>query len=195
MKKILFLLFAVLPILGYAQQEHMTFKGVPINGKLTDMVTKLEKAGFYDSYKADECHYALRGTFTGESCDIFITATPKTKTVCSVMVSYKQEYNSWSTLKSKYIDLRDAFKAKYGEPISDNKSFKYPYTEGDGHEITAIAVGKCDYSCVFKSEDKGYVVLYIGKGGSGANILLLYSDNINSKLQDQEDKANVMNDI
>lgn len=195
MKKILLLLFVALPILGIAQQEHMTFKGVPIDGKLTDMVAKLEKVGFGNRSNFDNCHYVLSGTFTGENCDILITGTPKTKTACSVLVSYEETYTSWSAVKNKYQELKKAFTIKYGEPTRSNDTFEYPYIEGDGGEMTAIAVNKCKYNCLFQNEGKGNIFMHITKANGGAQIIIMYSDEINSKLKEKEENDNILNDI
>ena len=161
------------------------------------MVTQLEKVGFADRYKLDDCNYTLIGAFAGENCDILVTGTPKTNTVYSVMASSIHIYSSWSTVKNRYLELKKAFTSKYGSPILEHSNFEYPFSEGNGNEMMAIMLDKCTYNCTFEIKGKGLIILNIVKARSGAEakIIIIYLDDINSKLNEQENNTNIMNDI
>ena len=65
MKRI-FLTFVIAccSLMTWAQSEHLTFKGVPIDGTLTEFVTKMKTAGFTHLGTQDGMA-ALQGDFAG----------------------------------------------------------------------------------------------------------------------------------
>lgn len=68
--------------------------------------------------------------------------------VYSVIVVSDQE-RSWETLKSKYLNARELYIRKYGNPTTDSRTFCAPYYEGDGDELEATENQKCLYSSKF----------------------------------------------
>lgn len=91
----------------------------------------------------------LSGTFIGQDSYVFIYDTPITNTVWKVGVLFKSTYDNWSTIKRVYDDLVDVYTKKYGAPILDQKEFKSPWREGDGHELYALRSDRCVYRTAF----------------------------------------------
>ena len=77
MKKLLLTICSSLfCVLSYAQTEHLTFKGLPIDGSKQEFVKELQRQGYV--YVDDDI---LSGTFIGRDSYVFIYDTPITNTV------------------------------------------------------------------------------------------------------------------
>ena len=148
MKKLLLTICSSLfCVLSYAQTEHLTFKGLPIDGSKQEFVN----------------------------------------TVWQVGVLFKSTYDTWSLIKRIYDDLVDVYTKKYGAPILDQKEFKSPWREGDGHELFALRSDRCVYRTVFvyikDRMDIGCVEIRMA---NDCRIIILYEDSINSDLLTKE---------
>lgn len=115
MKKIFFILIGfIVALSSFAQDsQHLEFKGIPLDGKLSDFVSKLSKEGFTFKEYARDYVAVLEGNFAGNYATIYILATPKSKTVWKATVNYNEK-ESWSSLKSDYSDMKELFTKKYG---------------------------------------------------------------------------------
>lgn len=189
MKKLLFILFAIAPLLGFAQGEHLTFKGIPIDGNLNTFVEKLKSDGFTLSKTLGET-VILNGQFVNKNCDVYVLSTEGSRTVWKVGV-FLPEQESWYSLKSDYQSLKSAFIEKYGSPSNSYEFFSKPYYEGDGYEMTALRVKKCTYA-TFWNVSGGSLMIEINNNGK---IVLSYEDAANSKIASDERDRNVSNDI
>ena len=110
MKKLLLTICSSLfCVLSYAQTEHLTFKGLPIDGSKQEFVKELQRQGYV--YVDDDI---LSGTFIGRDSYVFIYDTPITNTVWQVGVLFKSTYDTWSLIKRIYDDLVDVYTKKYG---------------------------------------------------------------------------------
>ena len=74
MKKILFLtFFFLMAISSFAQEsQHLEFKGVPLDGKLSSFVSKLEKKSFTFKEYARDYVAVMKGGFAGDYVTIYI---------------------------------------------------------------------------------------------------------------------------
>ncbi len=170
-----------------AQEQHLEFKGITIDGPISTFVQQLEKQNFV--FKEYQDGFAImEGTFVGEDCTLLILYTPNTKTVAKVAVYLDKEYTSWYSIKSAYNKLRDVYISKYGTTTSDYRFFSSPYEDGDGYEMTAIKIDKCHYAMFY---DNG-ISLAIA---TTKQIKIIYEDTINMMLYKQESSANISNDI
>lgn len=105
MKKLLLTICSSLfCVLSYAQTEHLTFKGLPIDGSKQEFVKELQRQGYV--YVDDDI---LSGTFIGRDSYVFIYDTPITNTVWQVGVLFKSTYDTWSLIKRIYDDLVDVY--------------------------------------------------------------------------------------
>lgn len=99
----------------------------------------------------------MKGFFEKEFCEIGIRASEKGDNVFQVSVIFPKS-SSWSSLKSKYYEYKNALSAKYGKPISEETFFS-PYSEGDGREITAICEEKCTYASAYILDNGGQHII------------------------------------
>lgn len=187
MKKLLLTICSSLfCVLSYAQTEHLTFKGLPIDGSKQEFVKELQSQGYENAPEmgADD---VLSGTFIGRDCYVVIVGTPITNTVWKVGILFKLKYDNWSSIKRAYDGLVDVYTKKYGAPILDQKEFKSPYKEGDGHELYALKSDRCVYSTSFACTKNGVNVGYVAISmTTNCNIIIEYEDDINSDLLTKE---------
>ena len=88
MKKLLLTICSSLfCVLSYAQTEHLTFKGLPIDGSKQEFVKELKRCGYIVELGSDDC---LSGEFVGRACLVIIHSTPRTDIVCGVTVIFEQ---------------------------------------------------------------------------------------------------------
>lgn len=190
MKKLFLLLILTLNSLLLSAQSHITFKGIPVDGPVSTFIEKLEKKG-YKLWKEFDSGYAMSGSFTGEEATIYVLFSPKTKTVWKVGVTINQDINDWSIIKNNYLEYKQYYINKYGEPHDDFNFFISPYKENDGNEIQAIGEDKCRYSCFFMLEE-GYIEIKISKF---KDITISYEDAINLKKMELEKSSIIYEDI
>ena len=190
MKKLFFAILLCVISISVSAQEHLTFKGVPIDGSLNSFVDKLKANGF-EPTSVDSDDASMTGDFGGNICKIAIFATKTSKKVYTVAVQVK-ESNSWTTLKSTYDEYKSSLTTKYGK----GKSMEYflsPYEAGDGYEMSALRLGKCIYTSKFETP-KGCVMLAIGHI-DGGKVLLYYVDKVNAALSEAEEKSLINSDL
>lgn len=191
--KLLGLVLAVATTLTMSAQEHFTFKGVELNGPLSDFITQMEAKGFVFKNNFENGNGAsMTGSFMGYSdCELYIFTTPNSKMVRMVKIYLPEEENSWSSLKSYYTQSVDAFTKKYGAPGDEYSFFSKPYYEGDGYEMTGVKVDKCNYAAFWELE-KGAIFIEISKW---CQVCISYEDNLNTQLSSQEKEQNILDEI
>ena len=90
MKKLLLTCCVIISATLTYAQEHMTFKGIPMDGNLTSFVSQL-KANGYTELLTQEDAVALSGNFAGkDDCTVFVLGTNKGKVVWKVVVQSKK---------------------------------------------------------------------------------------------------------
>ena len=104
MKKSIVTFFVlVVTLVSFAQNdtEHLTFKGVPIDGTLSEYVKKMKSAGF--EYLEGGIDYAvLQGDFAGfKDCTVLISTLDAINVVSKICVLFP-ECNVWSSLEQNY---------------------------------------------------------------------------------------------
>ena len=125
MKKII-LFFATLfmSVISFAQSnsEHLTFKGVPIDGTLSEYVAKMKSAGF--KYLGEQDGTAiLQGDFAGfKSCTVGVSTLKAVNVVSTIGVIFPA-CEDWSSLERDYEHLKSMLTQKYGEPAEVVEKF------------------------------------------------------------------------
>ena len=124
MKKIFFiglLLSLLFPIDSLAQQEHLKFMGIPIDGHVNDFRKKLKEKGFTYDQKIENS-YSYDVFFAGDKSSLFVIFNDETKIVNAVSVNI--ECYSEESVKEKYRqyvrDLTDKYHAKEVSEILDS---------------------------------------------------------------------------
>ena len=193
MKKILTALISIILFTTglFAQSEHLTFKGTPIDGSLPQFVSAMKNVGYELVYQSpDGDGAALSGKFTNQEATLIVLCTPKTHTVWKIAVDFEDQSN-WYSLKSSYLNFKKSLTAKYGNPTSEYEFFGSPYNEGDGYEMTAIFAEKCYYESFFDivspdGTNIGTIAVSIDKHETQGRITISYEDCINTNLMKNE---------
>lgn len=161
--------------------EHLLFKGVPIDGTLSEYVTKMKQNGF--SLIAMEDGVAtLQGDFAAyKDCFIGVT-TLKHKDLVSKIGVVFPNVDTWSLLSSNYFSLKELLTEKYGKPEDVVEEFQGIEPDDDGSKLYAVKFDKCKYYTIYKT-DKGSIQLSIEHDGvSSCYAMLVYFDKINSEI-------------
>lgn len=171
---------------------HITFKGIPVMGTVNDFCNKLSSKGFsmVKTYE-DGTAAAMSGNFAERPSTLYIIGTKKSHFVQGIIVDFDEDYNKWQTIKNAYKNMVEQYITKYGTPYDVDESFDYPYEEGDGHEMTALRLNKCNYRTTFKL-DKGSIVIKLTEK---ASIQIIYRDSENAMLGETERDNKIQSDI
>lgn len=193
MKKLIvsFLMMFAFVSVRLGAQEHMMFMKTPIDGTITEFASKMKAKGFVQIVESEN-FITMEGEFMGKECHIHIVGTKKAKIVYMVSVIFDRKYTSWYSLKSDYNDIRDSYIGKYGMPAKDYHFFDSPYYEGDGYEMQAVRLEKCNYLCFWNDMEEGDIMISIMKD---SRISISYQDRLNEKERDIEKKAQINEDI
>ena len=157
-------------------QEHLTFKGVPIDGQLNSFGKKLEKQGFSkDSFS--DCYNYLKGDLGGYNCNLLISSTMQTETAYKVQADLQTYDHSQA-----YDELKQTLDVKYGE-VETSTTWEF------FNRIVHIK------QSIYKIP-QGQIVLSLYNYIFGNDrICLVYTDEINGKLAKQEEANQRYNDL
>jgi len=180
MKKVLVTLVCLLMMGGMmAQEEHLSFKGVPIDGTLKQYTAAMVKAGFTSEGTQDGLSI-LSGDFAGFKGCILGVATQKNCDVVNRIVVIFPEKDTWSALMGDYEHLKDLLTEKYGEPSENMESFT-GYVHSDNSKIYAVNNGEIEWYTIFSTDLGDIELTLVGVGyGSEASVRLTYWDAKNS---------------
>ena len=175
------LLAAALSLTAFAQNEsqHLTFKGVPIDGTLSQFVTNMKAKGFTGAVNKDGTA-ALQGDFAGYKGCYIIASTLKNKDLLSTIGVLFPECETWSILEGNYLKLKGMLSTKYGDPAEEVEEFQNKYGgRDDSSKLHELKMDRCTYQTLWRT-DKGNLVLRLINGDFGSvHVLLAYYDKIN----------------
>lgn len=100
--------------------EHLSFKGIPIDGSIIDFCEKLKAKGF-TPIEIENDIALFTGDFTGRSATIGVTATDYGKSVFAVSVLFDPS-DEWNTLANIYDYCKDLYLKKYGRPVNSEEN-------------------------------------------------------------------------
>ena len=189
MKKIITLTIVMLCAIYSFAQEHLAFKGVPIDGTLSSYVAKMKAKGFTYLGSSDGVA-ALKGDFAAhKSCTIAVGSLQNRDLVSRIAVVFPEQ-DQWRFLFRDYSELKELLTIKYGEPSQCIEEFQgYSYPETDSDKLYRVKFDQCKYGCIF-STNNGEIHLTIEhRDNLSCFVKLLYIDGINniSVLQDALD--------
>ena len=179
------LLLAVVVMTGFAQvkqdtSQHLTFKGVPIDGTLDDYVSKMKQSGFTIIQTKDGTAI-LNGDFAGyKDCNIGVSTLKQKDLVHKISVIFSKK-DTWSTLSGDYFDLKQMLTEKYGKPSQVVEKFDgYSEPRDDRSKMYEVQFDRCKYYSIWET-DKGDIQLSIAHNSvTSCFITLAYFDKINS---------------
>lgn len=185
MKKIFFMLYLAFTVFATASaqnvSEHMTFKGIPIDGTLNSFVTKLKQKGF-TYISTDDGVAMFRGDFAAyKNCTVGVVSSKEKDLVVKVAVIFPS-HETWAALESNYLSLKQMLTAKYGEPSDCIETFQsYSQPEDDNMKIYELQMDRCKYQTLFETEKGNIELLLSHQSFSQCYVILSYYDAINQK--------------
>lgn len=160
---------------------HLTFKGVPIDGKLSQYIVKMEKSGFAH-IGTEEGIAFFEGEFASyPGCFVFVVSLKEIDLVGKVAVVLP-ESDTWSILSNNYFTLKELLTEKYGEPSEIVEEFVDGEPSNDDMKMLAVKMDKCKYITSYETE-KGTIDLSIEHQESqSCSVLIQYYDKINGDI-------------
>ena len=133
-------------------RQHLTFKGIPIDGTPEEFGRKLEAVGFEYAHKSQGLYWYKGGSFAGYSdCEVVVKAYDNL--VYQVVVLLPTKYQ-WSHLYGDYSSLVYSLTKKYGEPIYKTEEFvntpRYIDISDDNDKYSEVKNNHCNYYCAFR---------------------------------------------
>lgn len=165
------------PMFAQSTDEHLTFKGVPINGTLTEYVTEMKAVGFSDLGTQDGTAI-LQGDFAGYKQCIVGVSTLKARNVIYTIGVLFQDHDNWSSLINQYEHLKTMLTNKYGKPSACVEEFQgHMQPRSDGDKFLYMRMDRCTYY----TPPKGDIWLSLDKRGvMSCFVRLQYWDRINT---------------
>lgn len=190
MKRLITIHILCLLALSASAQEHLKIKGVPIDGNLTSFISKLKHAGLEENTKYTELlgQTVLTGEFALLSnCD-FLFQTTKKGTVCKVTV-HSETYAGWEACKEKYNEMKASLSSQY--LLSNSfEVFPSPYHEGDGRELSALALKEGVYRSFFRSKEGFIIVSLDASNNKEGYLTITFEDTANMAKFTKEQEKN-----
>lgn len=119
MKNLLFTLILFSFAIASFAQEHLSFKGIPIEGSMTSFCQKLKAKGF-TPIGSDNNITMFTGDFTGKKSTVGVIASDDNKNVFSVAVFFAPS-EEWKILVNTYDYYKELYSRKYGEPSTSTE--------------------------------------------------------------------------
>lgn len=183
MKQLIISLCVMLATLTGNAQEHLSFKGIPIEGSISTFCQKLKAKGLTQVHSEDNIRL-FTGDFTGRDATIGVIADQTGKNVFSVVVLLPKS-DEWNTLVNTYEYYKDLYTEKYGKPTF-NKENNPSLSDSNFSLMHELYEGKVVYGCVFDATG-GTIELTIDKadGYLQGQVIIRYKDaqNIQGKRQ------------
>lgn len=189
MRRIILTLAFSLIMVGVYAQEHLSFKGIPIEGSMTSFCQKLQSKGF-TKIGSDNNITMFVGDFTGRQASVGVAATDDGNNVHSVVVLFDSS-NEWNTLVNTYDYYKDLYTRKYGKP-SACKENNPSRSDSNTSLMYELLQGKVTWGSAWDVTG-GTIELSISKANdySDGMVIIKYRDaqNVEAKIQ------NDLNDI
>lgn len=164
-------------------QQHLSFKGVPINGTREYYTDTLIKSGFYYQGTTHSGISLLGGDFAGyEDCLIGVYTLKNLNLVNRVAVFFPDR-DTWSAVLGDYEHLKTMLTEKYGTPADSQEKFTgYIGDNKNSLIMSALKNNKYVWYTTFTTE-LGDIKLSIMAGSKHdtAMVRLTYTDKANSE--------------
>ena len=161
--------------------QHLTFKGVQIDGTLKEYVETMKKAGFIYKEKTSDGSAILTGDFAGyKNCSIKVATLHNCDVVNKILVQFPDK-KTWSSVLGDYEQLKSMLTKKYGKSQKYSERFT-KYKGNDNYLIMfALRDGEYEWYTTFSTE-LGDVELSIVEGTENLTgaVMITYYDKINS---------------
>lgn len=188
MKNLILTLCLFFAVIAANAQEHLSFKGIPIEGSMTTFCQKLEAKGLVQIHSTDNIRL-FTGDFTGREATIVVGADQSGQNVFTVAVIFP-ESEEWNYLVNTYDYYKELYTEKYGTP-SFNREDNPSRSNDNNSRMIELYKGTVVYGSVFNAPG-GTIELSIDKGTGSfkGQVVIKYKDaqNIEAKRQSDLDE-------
>jgi len=161
------LLISVMSLAQNPKTEHLSFKGVPIDGPLTEYVSKMKQSDF-THLGTEGGADGLKGDFAGyKDCVVAVSTLKQTDLVHKIAVVFPDR-ETWAILYGDYSNLKEMLTEKYGKPSDIVEKFdgrQYSQSADDARKMSEVKFDKCKYYSIWQTE-RGDIELSKNKGPS-----------------------------
>ena len=185
MKAIFITLSAILLSLNLSAQstenQHLLFKGIPIDGTMNEYVAKMKLNGFV-VVATEPGATTLQGDFASyKKCQISVVTMQQKDLVSNIRVMFPAQ-RDWATLYENYSNVKEMLTQKYGAPTEVVEEFRNESNvRNDRFKFIYVSSGKCNYNTVFKTPS-GEICLYLDHNEFKCFVGLSYLDKINGNI-------------
>lgn len=184
MKKTLSIIMFFCFAISCFAQEHLSFKGIPITGSMTEFCKKLSQKGFTKLGRENNLT-TFTGDFTGRRATVGVGATDDGENVHSVIILF-EESSEWKTLVNTYEYYKEIYTRKYGEPAAC-KEYNPSHRDSNISLMYELGQGTVTYATAW-SVTGGTIEISIEKFGySDGVVVIKYRDSKNIETQIQRD--------
>lgn len=166
-----------------AKDEHMKFKGVPIDGTLDLFVERMQRKANFEQVSESGGMRILKGDFADyKDCTVFVETLDGKDLVSKISVLLPNRDN-WELLYGDYKWMKKMLIEKYGKPSSSIEKFQVSYglvPQDDNDKMHHVIMDKCKYNTIFETE-RGSIDLRIWYS-EGSSVMLTYKDRINGNV-------------
>ena len=140
-----------------AQDAHLKFKGIPIDGEYKAFSQKLVQKGFKQVEVSTDGIILVGNFMATPGVMVVVYPDPKSKAV-SMVSAMIETGDSWAQIESKYYDVIDTYKEKYGEPTEHVEEFTTEVYNSDSWRKNALHDGQCNYKTLWETEGGRIVI-------------------------------------
>ncbi len=184
MKKAIIIFALLLGSINLIGQEHLLFKGIPIEGSMNEFCQKLKAKGF-TSIGSGQNYTKFEGVFTGRNATVNVISADG-QSVYGVDVTFKAS-EEWNALVDIYDYYKELYIRKYGKPTA-SKELNPAYIESNSILMTQLYQGTVEWHSIWKAQG-GYIELSIEKtsGFYEGVVVIRYRDSQNVEAKIQKD--------
>ena len=179
MKKLLILVIFLIGSISFANaqnSDHFTFKGIPINGSVSNFGNQLVADGF-----TKIATNTYRGKFLRN--DSVVTLVGDDNNMIWRVAAIMANTDTWSTLEASFDNYVNLYCEKYGAPANLSKEFTTYTGDDSGLKMYALDDGECQYYAIWNLA-QGSIEVRIVKGNkyNTGCIRVVYTDNVNKEM-------------
>ncbi|MBP5332912.1 MAG: hypothetical protein J6Y66_01935 [Bacteroidales bacterium] len=142
---------ALLSVVLYAQDAHLKFKGIPVDGNYKAFAQKLVAKGFKQMEATDDGIVLVGNFMATPDVMVIVYPDPSTKIVFNVSAMLEAG-DSWPLIEKKFDEIVATYKEKYGEPTEYSEEFAPGVVNSDYYRRESIDNGQCYYKAVWDVE-------------------------------------------
>lgn len=152
MKKILLVFYtALFAFSAIAQDSHLKFKGIPVDGNYKEFAQKLVEKGFKQMDESEN-GVVLVGNFMASPGVMVVVYPDPTSKVISNVSAMLETGDRWPLVEKKFKDTVATYKEKYGEPTEYSEEFAPDVYDSEYFRMKAIKEGQCYYRAIWDIE-------------------------------------------